>query len=81
MNSGENELTWKHRITQKVKQKTSVFKVTFSKAHPISMHLHPDYPEGNYIQLTYMTPYRYSSTPPHIFQNEHELDHFLNTYM
>lgn len=80
MQPGENENTWKHRITQKVKTKTSVFKVSFMKAHPVSCQLHPEYPTGNFIQLTFNSPYRYTRTPPHIFTTETELDHFLSTY-
>lgn len=81
MQSGENEITWKSRIKQKVKSKSSVFKVSFHKAHPISGQLHPEYPTGNYIELTFTSPYRYSRTPSHLFLNESELDHFLKTYM
>ena len=81
MSHMEDEIVWKHRIQQKVRSKTSAFKVTFAKAEPVSGRLHPKYPEGNYIILTFMSSYRYNRTPPHIFQNEKELDNFLRTFM
>ena len=81
MNQLENELAWKQRIQQKVKQRTSVFKVSFAKTHPISMQMHPNYPQGNFITLTFASPYRYTATPSHTFLNEAELDKFLTTYI
>lgn len=81
MNQGENELIWKQNIQRKVKQRTSVFKVAFTKTHPITMQMHPNYPQGNYITLTFATPNRYTATPPHTFLNEAELDKFLTTYL
>ncbi|MGD9581407.1 MAG: hypothetical protein AB7V50_08535 [Vampirovibrionia bacterium] len=76
----QNELIWKQNIQQKVKKRTSVYKVTFTKTHPISMQMHPQYPQGNFITLTFASPNRYSATPSHTFETEAELDKFLSTY-
>ncbi|MEW5819647.1 MAG: hypothetical protein AB1782_05600 [Cyanobacteriota bacterium] len=81
MTYNENEATWRFRIQQKVRKRTSAFKVSFAKAHPISGRLHPEYPGGNFIILTFMNPHRYSPNPPHIFITEEELDNFLKTFL
>lgn len=78
--SQENEATYRMRITRKVKSRSSCYNVTFHRAHPISYQLHPDHPNGLFIQLKFASPNRYSRVPDHVFENEQQLDKFLSTY-
>lgn len=80
MNTQEGDMAWRNKIIAKVKARSSTYKVLFHKAHPISYQLHPDYPSGYFIELKFMSNYRYSNTPSHLFMNETELDRFLNSY-
>lgn len=71
---------WRRSIIHKVKARASYMNVSFHKAHPVSYHIHPKYPEGYFIQLTFINNYRYSQMPSQIFEDEAQLDRFLATF-
>jgi hypothetical protein len=80
MQNKQDDAAWRRSIISKVKARASYYNISFLKTHPVSGRMHPSYPSGYYIQLTFNSAYRYTRTPPQIFENEAQLDRFLATF-